>query len=125
MEHFKFRNYTNIFYATIKSSNGSTRTDLNYTFQDLSLNTKIALKYKTNDFSLWVNGYEVVTSNNANSPIGLNELNFETYNGGESFEGKTKQLQYYDTALTDAQLETLTSWTSLQEMITSQLYTNY
>ena len=38
---------------------------------------------------------------------------------------KTRELQYFDSALTDAQLETLTSWTSLQEMITSQLYTNY
>jgi hypothetical protein len=117
---FKFRNYTNIFYVTIKSSNGTTRTDLNYTFQDLSLNTKIALKYKTNDFALWVNGYEVVTSNNANSPIGLNELNFETYDGNESFEGNTKQLQYYDT--TDIDLEELTSWDSFRAMAEGQNY---
>ena len=122
---FKFRNYTNVFYATIKSSNGATRTDLNYTFQDLSSNTKIALKYKTNDFALWVNGYEVATSNNANSPIGLNELNFETYTGSEPFEGKAKQLQYFDSTLTDAQLETLTSWITFQSMVAAQLYTIY
>jgi hypothetical protein len=120
---FKFRNSTNTFYTTIESSNGTTRTDLYYTFQDLSLNTKIAVKYKTNDFALWVNGYEVATSNNANSPIGLNELNFETYSGAEKFQGNTKQLQYFPTALNDSDLETLTSWDSFSDMATSQLYT--
>ena len=86
---------------------------------------KIALKYKLNDFALWINGIEVLTDNSLNSPIGLNDLSFEGADNLNDFYGKTRELQYFDSALTDAQLETLTSWTSLQEMITSQLYTNY
>ena len=34
----KFRNIKNVFYASIKSSNGSTNATLNYTFADVSLN---------------------------------------------------------------------------------------
>lgn len=106
---FKFRNYINTFYATVQSSNGSTRTDLNYTFSDLSATTKIAFKYKTNDFALWVNGVEVATSNNANSPIGLNKLNFASATDTEPFYGKVNALQVYKEALTDAELATLTT----------------
>ena len=32
---------------------------------------KIAVKYKTNDFSLFVNGFEVATSNSGNSPLNI------------------------------------------------------
>jgi hypothetical protein len=38
------------------------------------------------------------------------------------FYGNTKQIQYFDSALNDSELETLTSWTSFSEMATSQLY---
>jgi hypothetical protein len=39
------------------------------------------------------------------------------------FYGNTKQIQYFDSALTDSELETLTSWDSFSDMATSQLYT--
>ena len=86
---------------------------------------KIVVKYKVNDFALWVNGFELATDTSGNAPIGLNTLQFKDGNSTLDFYGKTREVQYFDSALTDAQLETLTSWTSLQEMITSQLYTNY
>lgn len=86
---------------------------------------KIALKYKENDFALWVNGLEIDVDLSGITPINLNNLKFDGGSGAVPFYGNTRELQYFDSALTDAQLETLTSWTSLQEMITSQLYTNY
>jgi hypothetical protein len=86
---------------------------------------KISIKYKVNDFALWVNGFKLATDTSGNAPIGLNTLQFKDGNSTLDFYGKTRELQYFDSVLTDAQLETLTSWTSLQEMITSQLYTNY
>jgi hypothetical protein len=43
--------------------------------------------------------------------------------GNDDFYGKTKQIQYFDTALNDSDLETLTSWDSFSDMATSQLYT--
>lgn len=119
---FKFRNYQDIFYATVKSSNGTTRVDLNYTFNDVSQYTKVAVKYKTDDFSLWVNGFEVVTATGANSPVGLNDLAFSTQTGSEAFEGNTKQLATFNVALSDTQLEDLTSWDSFNEMATAQGY---
>jgi hypothetical protein len=42
---------------------------------------------------------------------------------GSPFYGNTKQVQYYNSALTDSELETLTSWTSFTEMAQAQLYT--
>jgi hypothetical protein len=43
--------------------------------------------------------------------------------GGADFYGNTKQLQYFDSALTDSELETLTSWVSFTDMANGQLYT--
>ena len=55
-------------------------------------------------------------------PMGLNNLNFD--DGMEvDFYGNTKQIQYYDSALTDSELETLTSWVSFSDMANGQLYT--
>jgi hypothetical protein len=87
--------------------------------------TKIALKYKTNDVSFFINGFKVFTDNTVTLPTGLNQLDFNYGNSTDSypFYGKAKQIQYYDSALTDNELETLTSWVSFQDMAEGQLYT--
>jgi hypothetical protein len=87
---------------------------------------KIAIKYKANDFAIWINGIERGTASSGSlNPSGtFNELSFAR--GGSNntpFYGNTKQIQYFDTALTDSDLETLTSWDSFSDMATSQLYT--
>jgi len=93
---------------------------------DITNYNKVAIKYKQNDFALWINGFEFDVDNSGDTPINLSQMQFADGNGSDApLYGKTRELQYFDSALTDAQLETLTSWTSLQEMITSQLYTNY
>ena len=73
---------------------------------------KIAYKWKAGDFALWINGTEVGTSADATS-FGtgvLTELQFNQGDGtGDEYFGKVKQLQVYDTALTDTQLAALTS----------------
>ena len=84
---------------------------------------KIGLKYKQNDFALWVNGVEALTDTSGNTPVGLNELAFDNGAGLDNFYGNTKQIQYYDSALTDSELETLTSWVSFSDMANGQLYT--
>tara|TARA_R110000787_G_scaffold7505_2_gene25563 strand:- start:174 stop:1421 length:1248 start_codon:yes stop_codon:yes gene_type:complete len=83
---------------------------------------KAALKYKQNDFAFWVNGIEVGSDPLGNVPTGLNVLSFD-YAGGSDFYGNTKQIQYYNSALTDSELETLTSWVSFSDMAQGQLYT--
>ena len=105
--------------------NGSSQFIASTTLNDATVNTKLSIKYKLNDFSLWINGFLIKTDLSGLTPIGLSELAFDKGDSTNNFYGKTRELQYFDSALTDAQLETLTSWTSLQEMITSQLYTNY
>jgi hypothetical protein len=127
-----YNNSTRIGYNTTSNSieyrvvsSSSIQAQLIYALPDIKTNNKISVKYKSNDFALWVNGFKVATDLSGLTSIGLDRLNFDDGGGAADFYGKTREVQYFDSALTDAQLETLTSWTSLQEMITSQLYTNY
>ena len=73
--------------------------------------SKFALKYKENDFSLWVNGTEKVVDTSGSVPSNnvLDLLKFERAAAGQEFYGNTKQIQYFNTALTDAELQALTS----------------
>lgn len=92
-------------------SGGSYQVTFNYTgvTNPNSLN-KIAFKYKENDFALWVNGVEVFTDTSGLTPNGLDELNLASVNGSsQSYYGKVKQLIYFNEALTDEELETLTT----------------
>lgn len=70
---------------------------------------KIAVKYKDNDFALWVNGVEVGTDIIGSSAIGLSTLNFDSGVSSQPFYGKTKSVQVYNTALSDAELISLTT----------------
>ena len=72
---------------------------------------KIAVKYKENDFALWVNGVEVgVDTNGITSANGvLNSIDFSNSSNGIPFYGNTKGLKYYPKALADVQLEDLTT----------------
>ena len=83
-----------------------------------TLYNKISVKYKQNDFALWVNGFELATDTSGITPIGLSELSFDRGDGALDFYGKTKEIGYYDTALTDEELEYLTSYRSLNELVT-------
>jgi len=105
------------------TSNGAAQVFSTITLSSASSFNKIAAKYKQNNFSLFVNGYELITDTTGNTPIGLNELSFDNAVGGDNFYGKAKQLQYFDSALADTQLEQLTSWTSFRDMADGQLYT--
>ena len=93
--------------------------------KDITINSKVVLKYKLNDYALWIDGFEVGTDTSANVPSAntLNQLKFEDASGGANFYGNTKQVQYYNSALTDSELEILTSWTSFTDMAQGQLYT--
>ena len=91
---------------------------------DLTEFNKIAIKYKVNDFALWVNGIELATDTSGTtfSSGTLTNVNFDDGSGNADFYGNTKQLQYFQTALTDSELEELTSWDSFKVMAIAQLY---
>ena len=93
------------------------------TLTDETQFNKIAIKYKLNDVALWVNGLEVDTDNSATMPTGLSQIDFDKADGTNQFYGKTKELAVFNEALTDSELEALTSWDSFNEMATGQEYT--
>ena len=72
---------------------------------------------------MYVNGI-LIGTNNVFSGFSASLSNMETSLSGGAipFYGNTKQIQYFDTALTDTDLEELTSWTSFSEMARGQLY---
>ena len=119
----KYDNQSNVI-QVFNRVNGSETAFLSVSVTDITLFSKCVLKYKLNDYSLWVNGFELATDTGTVFPSStLNDLKFGVIGAGSNFYGNTKQLQYYDTALTDSELEQLTSWTSFTDMANGQLYT--
>ena len=90
------------------SSGGTKYFDAYYAVTSIEDFHKVALKWKENDFALWIDGVERATDTSGLAPIGLNTVALDQA-GGDNFYGKVKQLQVYDTALTDEQLEALTT----------------
>jgi hypothetical protein len=90
---------------------------------NLELFNKVALSYNTNDNEFWLNGFKVSTNTTIGDITQPNELGFEASYGGEQFYGKSKQVMTFNEALSDTELENLTSWDSFREMATEQLYT--
>jgi len=85
---------------------------------------KVAAKWNSNNYVLYINGIIETSINNLIKPLVLNKLQFNDGNSGfNPFYGNTKQIQYFDSALTDSELETLTSWVSFSDMANGQLYT--
>ena len=106
-------------------SSGGVSQVLEHTAADLTQNNKIAIKYKLNDMSIWLNGSEVVTDTSGNMPVGLDRLNFDGGDSNRDFFGKTKNLKVFKRALTDTELYllTVTQYQSYQEMATALNYT--
>ena len=104
------------------SGNG-TLNQLTKNISDVYTPFKILASYELNSLKLYINGYKLTEDTSIVLPNGLNDLSFDSGTGGSNFYGNTKQIQYYDTALSDTDLETLTSWVSFQEMAEGQLYT--
>ena len=73
---------------------------------------KIAVKWKIGDVGIFINGIKVYTGTPANTFLSntLNTLSFADYNNiGSPFYGKTKCVAVFKEALTDEELECLTT----------------
>ena len=103
---------------------GTLQASGNYTLTDATDFAKIALKYKENDFALYVNGLLVAVDTNGStfSSGTLTKLAFDVGNGTFPFYGKTKDLRVYNEALSDLELARLSGFTSFLEM---RSYLNY
>jgi hypothetical protein len=117
----KFDNSSNLIQGTCTV--GTDQASLLYYTNDITINSKVLFLYKSNDFQLWVDGFKRDFDTNGTTPSGLDRLNFDNSSGGSDFYGNTKQIQYFDSALNDSELEQLTSWTSFTDMANGQLYT--
>jgi hypothetical protein len=93
---------------------------------DQTVNHKIAVRYKENDMAVYIDGVSqtIRTSFVYQTVSGLDQLKFsQPNNTSNAFYGKVKQLMTFNEALTDSELEQVTSWTSFGEMAKGQLYT--
>ena len=98
---------------------GSTQASITDSSSNILNFNKVAFKYKQNDVSFYVNGFEIGVDNSANvfADGTLNSLNYDVGGGTLDFYGKTKEIAYYDTVLTDLELETLTSYRTWEAMV--------
>jgi hypothetical protein len=90
------------------SSSGVSQVNFTYSISDITLYNKIALLYKSNEVTIWVNGVKGTSDTFASMPIGLSEFNFN-YTDALPLYGKVKDLQVFTEALTDEQLAALTT----------------
>jgi hypothetical protein len=111
-----FNNYmyyyeSNNNYYFIVVSNGASLT-LPFAAQTLPSRKKIALRYSENNFSMWVNGTKRVEDLGIfDTPIGLSGIQLvNPFNQTNTIlDGKINSIQLYKTALTNAELASLTT----------------
>jgi len=89
---------------------GVSQCTMTYAVADVTAIHKIAIRYKANDFSLWVDGVERATdaSGSTFSAATLNTFSYDKGAGGDSFYGRVSEdvLAEY---LTDTQMAALTT----------------
>ena len=88
---------------------GSTQANIQHTLTDETVFSKMAFKWKANDFAFWIDGVEVGADTSGSVPSGLNRLALDRQLNTNTFYGKVKQLQVYPTALSDSELTILTT----------------
>tara|TARA_R100001463_G_scaffold116538_1_gene171863 strand:+ start:296 stop:1567 length:1272 start_codon:yes stop_codon:yes gene_type:complete len=95
----------------VKVYNGSNQLNLIITSEfNINQRNKVALKFKENEFKVYINGALRSTTTNVVVPTGFNRFNFASQTGADRFfEGKVYDARIYDTYLTDSELETLTT----------------
>jgi hypothetical protein len=70
---------------------------------------KLAIKYKRDDFALWVDGVKRGVDGAGAAPIGLDSLQFDSGDGSSFLYGKCKAVAVFDRALIDDELRDLTT----------------
>ena len=75
---------------------------------DITAFNKLAIKYKQDDYAIWINGVEEHAITSGAVPT-LNQLNFSSGSNFNSFKGNVKCVAVFKEALTDQELTALTS----------------
>ena len=91
---------------------GATQIDVTNSVTDVTSFNKVAFSYKENDFKVYINGTLVSTDTSGSvwSADTVTKLSFSEINTlAGLFQGKTKNIQVFNYALTDEELQTLTT----------------
>jgi len=91
------------------NANGSQLVTQTVTVSSLIIYSKIAIKWGNGNYSLYQNGSEIYTQTIASTPIGLDKLNLSSVTETSNLKSKVRNVQVFTEALTDEQLEKLTS----------------
>ena len=93
-------------------SGGVNQTSGLFSIMDMTVDFKLAFSYATNSFKFFINGVKIAEDLLGTTFTGttLNKLAFLTISGtSQVLDGNVKQLQLYKTALTDEELQQLTT----------------
>ena len=119
---FSYGNGNNQIYVLINIGGTPILYTVTEALSNLSEFKKFAFKIKSGDSGFYINGFKVLTSTTTFTNYTMSELKFTNTTDAIPFYGNTKQIQYYNSALTDSELEELTSWESFLEMAEGQQY---
>ena len=116
---------TNQLRAIVYSNTQGINLSFTTSLTDVKQFNKLAVKYKSGDYAFFLNGTKISSSSETSifTANTLNDISFDVGGGTQQFRGKTKELAVFKEALTDAELENLTSWVSFKEMATDLEYT--
>ncbi len=106
---FSFLNADNKIKVNLKSQGSITASFQRDISPSITSFFKIALQYQLNNVNLWVNGVKTSTDTSAAMPVGLEKFTFTRGDSGNNFNGKVRNVQVFTEALTDEQLQKLTS----------------
>ena len=112
----KYDNQSNII-QSFNRVGGVESAFLSATILDITLFSKCLVKYKENDYQLWINGYKLDTDTNSTvwPSSTLNDFKINE-GGGADFFGNVKSVAVFKEALTDLELECLVSWMSFSDL---------
>ena len=77
---------------------------------DVTKTHKVAVQFEADNYAFWVNGVKVGTDTSGALPSGLSEFAFDDGNGANRINAKIYDARIYNTALTDEELQQLTTF---------------
>jgi hypothetical protein len=91
----------------IVSSGGTKYADFGFVVSDVTTFNKVALKWKANDFQLWINGVKRAEDSAGLAPIGLDRFGFDLAGSGP-IDAKIRDIRVYNTKeMTDSEVDIL------------------
>jgi len=102
---------TNQLRAIIFSSSQSINLSFSTTATETKQFNKLAVRYKSGDYAFYLNGVKIGSSTESSifSADTLSDLSLDVGGGTQQFRGLLKDLKVYNTALSDSELQTLTT----------------